>query len=90
MQITHAQEETIDASDPIKIYSYAGGGVKFTEYTNGETMTEIRANGNFGFGPKDMVMFELGYGFHDGDSVPGCNNVLTNDYNIFVNVNSYF
>lgn len=78
MQITHAQEETIDASDPTKIYSYAGGGVKFTDYTNGETMTEIRANGNFGFGPKDMVMFELGYGFHDGDSVPGSNSGLTN------------
>ena len=64
---TYAADEAIDASDPTKIYSYAGGGIKFTDYTNNETMTEIRANGNLGFGPKNMVMFEPGYGFHDGD-----------------------
>lgn len=78
VQVTFAQEEAIDASDPTKIYSYAGGGIKFTDYTNDETMTELRANGNFGLGPKDMVMFELGYGLHDGDAVPGSDNGLTN------------
>jgi len=77
-QIAIAADEAIDASDPTKIYSYAGGGIKFTDYTNDETMTEIRANGNIGLSPKDMVMFELGYGFHDGDLVPGSNEGLTN------------
>ena len=73
-----AEEEAIDASDPTKIYSYAGGGLKYTDYTNNESMLEVRAMGNFGFGEKDTVMFELGYGSHDGDLVPGSNNDITN------------
>jgi len=63
-----AQEKEIDASDPTKIYTYAGGGVKFTDYTNGDSMWEIRATGNIGVTDKDMVLFEIGYGWHDGDS----------------------
>jgi len=59
-------EDQIDASDPTKIYTYAGGGVKYTDYTNGESMWEIRATGNLGLSDSDMVMFELGYGWHDG------------------------
>lgn len=55
-------EEAIDASDPTKIYSYAGGGVKYTDYTNDETMTEIRAIGNVALSNNDMLMFEFGYG----------------------------
>ena len=73
-----AAEEQIDASDPTKIYSYAGAGLKFSEYTNGESMTELRAIGNLGFGEKDMVMFEAGYGKHDGDLVEGADDGLTN------------
>jgi len=68
----------IDASDPTKIYTYAGAGVKYTDYTNGESMQEVRATGNIGLGSSDMVLFELGYGWHDGDSVPGDDNGLTN------------
>jgi len=71
-------EDQIDASDPTKIYTYAGGGVKYTDYTNGESMWEIRATGNLGLSDSDMVMFELGYGWHDGDLVAGDNNGLTN------------
>ena len=63
-------EDQIDASDPTKIYTYAGGGVKYTDYTNDESMWEIRATGNLGLSDSDMVMFELGYGWHDG--WPGC------------------
>ncbi len=73
-----AEEEKIDASDPTKIYTYAGGGVKYTDYTNGEYMWEIRATGNIGLSKSDMVMFELGYGWHSGDLVDGKNQGLTN------------
>lgn len=71
-------EEQIDASDPTKIYTYAGGGIKYTDYTNNESMTELRLTGNLGLGSKDMVMFELGYGWHDGNNIKGSNNDLTN------------
>ncbi|WP_096086205.1 hypothetical protein [Agaribacterium haliotis] len=52
----------IDASDPTKIYSYAGAGYKFTDFTNGESLSEFRISGNLGFSATDMVLFELGYG----------------------------
>ncbi len=71
-------EEVIDASNPTKIYTYAGPGVKYTDYTNGDSMTEIRATGNLGLSDSDMVMFEVGYGWHDGNSVAGSDNDLTN------------
>jgi hypothetical protein len=71
-------EEDIDASDPTKIYSYAGLGVKYTDYTNDETMTEMRAVGNIGLSLQDMLLFEVGYGWHNGDKVPGSDNALTN------------
>jgi len=78
MATTKAAEQEIDPSDPTKIYSYAGVGVKYTDYTNDESMTEIRATGNLGLSENDMVMFELGYGWHSGDLVPGDNSGLTN------------
>lgn len=71
-------EEAVDASDPTKIYTYAGGGIKYTSYTNDESMTELRATGNLGLSDKDMVLFELGYGKHSGDRVPGDNSDWTN------------
>lgn len=71
-------EEAIDASDPTKIYTYAGCGVKYTDYTNDETMTEIRAIGNVALSENDMLMFEFGYGWHDGNKVAGSNDALTN------------
>ena len=71
-------EEKIDASDPTKVYTYAGGGFKYTDYTNGESMWEIRATGNLGLSASDTVMFELGYGWHDGDLVEGSNDGITN------------
>ena len=71
-------EEVIDASDPTKVYTYAGAGVKYTDYTNGETMTEMRTVGNIGLSPQDMLMFEVGYGWHDGDKTPGNNSAFTN------------
>ncbi len=73
-----AADETIDASDPTKIYTYAGGGIKYTDYTNDESMTELRVTGNLGLSKSDMVLFELGYGWHSGDLVPGANDDLTN------------
>ena len=71
-------DEPIDASDPTKIYTYAGGGVKYTDYTNGEYMTELRVTGNLGLSESDMILFELGYGWHSGDLVPGDSSDLTN------------
>jgi hypothetical protein len=73
-----AQEQVIDASDPTKIYTYAGGGLKYADYTNGESMVEVRATGNIGLSDTDMILFELGYGWHDGNLVPGSNQGLTN------------
>lgn len=73
---TAAQE--IDSSDPTKIYSFIGGGPKYTDYTNGEHMWEIRAIGNLALGPKDSILFELSYGWHNGDLIPGANSGLTN------------
>lgn len=66
-----ATAEEIDASDPTKVYTYAGGGVKYTDYANGDDMTEIRVTGNLGISPTDMVMFEAGYGWHSGDPSKG-------------------
>ena len=51
-------DEQIDATDPTKIYSYLGAGLKYTEYTNGEFMWEIRATGNIGLSESDMLLFE--------------------------------
>ena len=69
--LTAAAEEEIDASDPTKVYTYAGAGVKFTDYTNGDDMLELRATGNLGITPNDMALFELGYGWHNGDPASG-------------------
>lgn len=71
-------EEKIDASDPTKIYTYAGGGMKYTDYTNGDEMLEMRATGNIGLTNSDMVMFEVGYGWHAGDSGTGDDSDITN------------
>ena len=70
--------EEIDPSDPTKVYSYAGGGVKYNDYTNGEHMTELRATGNFALAKSDMAMFEFGYGWHSGDKIEGSNSGFTN------------
>ncbi len=69
----------VDASDPTKVYTFAGAGLKYTDYTNGDGMVELRATGNIGFSPNDMVLFELGYGWHQGDAAPaGKNEGMTN------------
>lgn len=59
-------EEAIDASDPTKIYSYAGPGYKYTEFSNGDSLQELRIIGNAGLSDSDMVLFEFGYGSYDG------------------------
>lgn len=64
-------EEAIDASDPTKIYSYAGPGYKYTEYTNGDYLQELRVIGNLGLSDKDMVLFEFGYGKYNGTVLAG-------------------
>jgi hypothetical protein len=51
-------DESVDATDPTKIYSYLGAGLKYTEYTNGEFMWELRATGNIGLTESDMLLFE--------------------------------
>lgn len=59
-------EEAVDASDPTKIYSYAGPGYKYTKFSNGDTLNELRLQGNLALGEQDMVMFETGYGSYSG------------------------
>ena len=73
-----AQEQVIDASDPTKIYTFMGGGFKYLDYTNGESMVEVRATGNLALSESDMILFELGYGWHDGNLVAGSNSGWTN------------
>lgn len=74
-----AQESSgIDASDPTKIYTYAGLGFKYTDYTNNESMTEIRATGNIGLSASDMIMFEIGYGWSTDDTTEGSDSDITN------------
>jgi len=68
---TAEESAEIDASDPTKIYSYAGGGLKTTKFSNGDSLNEFRAIGNLGFGDSDMVMFELGYGNYSGSVASG-------------------
>ena len=70
--------EEIDASDPTKIYTFMGGGLKYSDYTNGESMTEARVTGNWGIDENDSVLFEVGYGWHDGNLVPGSDSGITN------------
>ena len=78
-EIAAAQEErVIDASDPTKIYTFAGGGLKYSDYTNGESMLDLRATGNIGISDVDSILFEGGYGWHDGNLVAGSNEGMTN------------
>lgn len=60
-------EKAIDASDPTRIYSFMGGGPKYNSYTNSDYMIEMRVIGNFGLSDRDMILFEGGYGWHDGE-----------------------
>ena len=71
-------EERIDASDPTKIYTFMGGGPKYNEYTNGEHMWEARVLGNVALGEHDMLLFETGYGWHNGKQNPRSNHGMTN------------
>jgi hypothetical protein len=64
-------DEPVDATDPTKIYSFIGAGLKYSEYSNGEHMWEIRATGNVGLTESDMLLFEGGYGKHQGNQAPG-------------------
>jgi hypothetical protein len=73
-----AESEAIDASDPTKIYTYMGGGLKYNEYTNGEYMLEARITGNLGLSTQDALLFEAGYGWHKGDQAPGDDSGFTN------------
>ncbi|MBA1446564.1 MAG: hypothetical protein FE835_16995 [Gammaproteobacteria bacterium] len=73
----YAQSEKIDASDPTKIYTYVGVGPRYVDYTNGETMLEMRVAGNIGLSKSDMVFFNIGYGKHSGNKVSGSNSGLT-------------
>ncbi|MFV2057444.1 MAG: hypothetical protein ACC707_13305 [Thiohalomonadales bacterium] len=71
-------DKKIDASDPTKVYTYVGVGPKYIDYTNGETMLELRAAGNIGLSKNDMMFFGIGYGKHSGDTVPGSDTGVTN------------
>lgn len=72
-----AEEERIDASDPTKVYTFAGGGLKYNDYTNDEYMWEARAIGNIGLSDHDMLLFEAGYGWHNGFQAEGKDTGLT-------------
>ena len=60
------QAEEIDASDPTRIYTYAGPGFKYTEFSNGDSLSELRVQGNLALSQNDMMLFEIGYGKYSG------------------------
>jgi hypothetical protein len=74
-----ADDEAIDATDPTKVYTYFGGGLKYNEYTNSDYMVELRFTGNLGLSDRDTLLFEGGYGsqrealFTDGDDTDWTN-----------------
>ena len=72
-----ADEGYVDATDPTKIQTYVGLGVKYTSYTNDESMLELRMVGNTGLTDNDMLLFEIGYGWHNGDSTEGADQTIT-------------
>ena len=72
-----SDDERIDASDPTKIYTFLGGGPKYTSFTNGEHIWEARLIGNVGLGEHDMVLFEAGYGVIDGNDIVSSESDLT-------------
>lgn len=78
MSTAQISAKEVDTTDPTKIYSFIGGGPKYTDYTNGEHMWELRAIGNLALGAYDSILFEFGYGWHDGDLIPGDNSGFTN------------
>jgi len=63
--------QAVDASDPTKIYSYAGPGYKYTQFTNDDYLQELRVIGNLALSEQDSVMFEFGYGKYSGTVGPG-------------------
>jgi hypothetical protein len=71
--LARADDEAVDATDPTKVYTYFGGGLKYNEYTNSDYMVELRFTGNLGLSDRDTLLFEGGYGwqrealFTDGD-----------------------
>jgi hypothetical protein len=71
-------EEYVDATDPTKVQTFVGLGAKHTSYTNDETMLEARVTGNVGITDHDMLLFEIGYGWHDGDLVAGHDSGISN------------
>ena len=71
-------EDSIDASDPTKVYTFVGLGMKYTDYTNDESMIELRTVGNIGLTPNDMILFEVGYGTHNGSKIEGSSSAITN------------
>ena len=73
-----AADDVIDASDPTRIYTFLGAGPKYSRYTNSEHMLELRITGNWGIDNDDMLLFEVGYGWHDGDLAPGSDTGITN------------
>ena len=81
-------DSSIDPSDPTKIAAFAGPGFKFTSFADDSELVEIRASGNMGFGEKDMVLFELGYGNFDGavistDTTSGMTNARARWFHLF-------
>ena len=56
------QSGDIDASDPTRIYTWLGGGYKYTEYANNEEIGELRLTANIGLSANDMVLIESGVG----------------------------
>ena len=85
---TAEESGEIDASDPTKVYSYAGPGYKFTEFSNGDSLNELRAIGNIAFGSSDMLLFEIGYGSYsgtvsDGEKEDGITNSRLRYFHLF-------
>lgn len=62
-------EEAIDATDPTKIYSFFGGGPKYSDFTTGEHLVEARLTVNLALNERDMILGEAGYGRLEGSDI---------------------
>ncbi len=61
-EITDADEQTPDPSDPTRIYTRGGAGYKYTDFTGGASINEIRAKLALLQGDSGMFVVDIGVG----------------------------
>ncbi len=70
-------ENSIDSSEPTRVYTGVGISAVSSEYDNGESLRELRGSINWAMTPDDMLQIESGYGQHDSNVTGGDDSGLT-------------